>query len=410
MRKIFSILAFVSILSNALYSRSYIMSSIPLPESYFINIKTANCDEECMEDYLKSSQYFSFLAAYSPEFSDESIQKAHYTLASMFNLPSNFIYNPVLDISDDSSYVKLAVLLPQKKIKRYSMTVVNSILGYLFSQNSSFDIEVFDCGDEDPEVMQYTLDKIKSRGYKVIIAPVTPTGARFLAYNTNDMLIFIPTINSSLIPDASSNVLFGGIDYKKQIDTLSSFANENIALFSDGSTLSVRLDSFVMDDFPDILYQKELSSSRLNLKDILKDNETLKDATIFLNMPLVKSSLLASQLRAYEIEPYSLLSTQINYHPMLLTLTQYKDRQSLYLANSIDKSPLVIKATNSLFGHSIVYDWVNYSTNVGLDYLFSNYFNREHERMFSEDVDTNQIIYNVNILKPSAHGFYQISR
>lgn len=95
---------------------------------------------------------------------------------------------------------------------------------------------------------------------------------------------------------------------------------------------------------------------------------------------------------------------------MLLTLTQYNDRKKLYLANSIQKSPLDIREINALFDHSIVYDWVNYSTNVGLDYLFSSYFTNGIPREFKEKISGNQIIYKTDIMKASGFGFYPVDR
>lgn len=110
---------------------------------------------------------------------------------------------------------------------------------------------------------------------------------------------------------------------------------------------------------------------------MLKNNKTLLNSSIFMNTPLVKTSLISSQLRVYKIVPYMLLSTQINYNPMLLTLTQYEDRKNFYLANSIGKTTVEMEELNSLFGHDIVYDWVNYSTSIGIDYFYTHFLSQQ---------------------------------
>jgi SRSO17 transposase len=124
-----------------------------------------------------------------------------------------------------------------------------------------------------------------------------------------------------------------------------------------------------------------------------------------MNTPLVKTSLIASQLRVYDIEPYALLSTQINYNPMLLTLTQYADRKEFFIANSIGKSTVNMEELNSLFGHDIVYDWVNYSTSVGIDYFYTHYFVPTASRNFNENIVENQVEYDISIVKPKRYKF-----
>lgn len=411
MKKILLILT----LSVLVFAKSDKLSSVPLPDMVFISIEPGSCDNGCLEDLYEDEQYFSFLANYNANRADEKIADEYGNLASLFNLTGQNFVSGELQMGEliynekESGYAKLAILVPQKVIRRYSMTTVNSIVAYLLARNSAFDIEVFNCEVESPESINNALYQIRQKGYKVIIAPVTPTGASILAQSVNDMLVFIPTTNHTEVPEARENILFGGIDYNEQIQVLSSFANDKIAVFSDGSTLGTKLDWIVRANFPNIVYEKQLPNKKLNLKYVLKGNSALTNASIFVNMPLVKTSLLASQLRAYDIPINSLLSTQINYHPMLLSMSQPADREKLYMANAIQNSPLLIRETNSIFGHSIVYDWVNYASSVGLDYLFTHYFTDGNKPMFQERIDANQVKYSTRIMKANAHGFYSIA-
>ena len=76
-----------------------------------------------------------------------------------------------------------------------------------------------------------------------------------------------------------------------------------------------------------------------------------------------------SQLTLYDANATNILSTQINYDPLLFSMTQYKDRKTMIIANSITSQNNVFIETNSLLGNDIVYDWINYTTTIGVDYF-----------------------------------------
>ena len=204
---------------------------------------------------------------------------------------------------------------------------------------------------------------------------------------------------------APPTVIFGGIDYESQIDTLLKYSNHKISYFSDGSELSNSLNNYLIEKNQNIIYRKNISNSKVNFKRILKRNKKLNQTSIFMNTPLVKTSLISSQLRSYKINPYVILSTQINYNPMLLTLTQYDDRKNFYIANSIGRSSIALEEINSLFGHDIIYDWVNYSTSIGIDYFYTRFFVTSEARKFEENIVENQVDYGVSILRPKRYTF-----
>jgi len=316
-----------------------------------------------------------------------------------------------VDIKNDinSNRPKIALMVPAKVIKKYASSVADSILSFLIYKNINFDFEVFDSIDETPKNIVNTLNKIRSKGFSIVIAPYTQRGARVIARYEKELLIYIPTVNKKEVPLQSSNILFGGIDYEEQIDKLLTFAGDKIAIFNDRSPLSAKIASFVKDAaFSDISYENVIRSAKVNLGVYLKNNHKLDNASIFLNMPIVKTSLLASQLSLYDIKYKNLLLTQIAYNPLIFTLTQPKDRERMYIANSIGKSPFVLKDINLLFGSNIDFLWVNYSTMIGVDYILSNYiFNTQ--KIFDERMVNNQVFYNIEILKPSKSSFYKIN-
>jgi SRSO17 transposase len=191
---------------------------------------------------------------------------------------------------------------------------------------------------------------------------------------------------------------------------LAPYANERVGTFEDGSGLSLQLGTLAKKNSTRVFYEKRIESSKANFKQLFKGNNSLNNASFYLNTPLVTSSLIASQLRANDIAPYALLSTQINYNPLLLTLTQSEDRDKMFIANSIQKTPAKLEEINALFGHDIVYDWVNYSTSVGADLLATHFFENKTERVFKESISNNQVVYNTVIVKPAQHSFKPISQ
>jgi hypothetical protein len=312
------------------------------------------------------------------------------------------------DLYIPSDYPKIALMVPRRVIKKYANSVADSILSYLLYSKGRFDFELFDCVDENPKHIVKTLNTIRHKGYSLVIAPMTQRGARWIAKYEKSLLIYIPTVNKKEVPLDSDNIIFGGIDYEEQIDKLLTFAGDKIAIFNDKSQLSNKIASFIKNEsFSDISYEMIIKSAKINLKPYLKDNHRLDDASIFLNMPIVKTSLLASQLSVYDIKYKNLLLTQIAYNPLIFSLTQIKDRKMMYIANSIGKSDFVLKDINLLFGTNIDFAWVNYSTHLGMDYLFSHYITNSAP-IFLQKVINNQVQYDIDILKPTVSSFKKI--
>jgi hypothetical protein len=305
--------------------------------------------------------------------------------------------------------LKVALLAPKKVIKSYTNSVSNAIMSYLIFKDVPFQFEVFDSGDEEEASIYQKLSEIRAKGYQLVIAPFTQKGAEIVIRNASDLLVFIPTINKYEVPDASENIIFGGIDYRRQIDALLTYANDKIVLFNDGSRRSQELSTYIKEQvFDSVVYEKDIKKIKTNLKGIIKNNKKLKKSSIFLNMPIVKSSLLASQLSQYDVEPHVLLSTQANYNPLLFKLTQSKDREYFYIANSISSYDSKLKEINLLLGNNPSFSWIDYSASIGMDYILSMQF-ESGQRVFNEDIYDNQIEYKVHIEKAGESSFKPVS-
>ncbi len=384
---------FIAIL--VVFAKSDKMSHIPPTKGVFININTLSCDVNCMNNFLNEGKIFSFISNYNS------------SMAELAPMQSQFsYYQRIFRVFEDEKFsIRVAMLVPQKSIRRYAATTVNSVLAYLISKQNSFEVRVFNSNNEDEESILRELENIKKENFRYVIAPVTQKGAKIIVENSDDLFFYIPTVNKNIFINSGTNIVFGGIDYESQINELLKYSNDKIAYFSDGSELSKSLSRMLIDKSDKIIYSKSINSSKISFKRMFKNNKKLNKSSIFMNTPLVKTSLISSQLRVYKIEPYALLSTQINYNPMLLTLTQYEDRKNLYIANSIGKSLVGMKELNSLFGHDIVYDWVNYSTSVGIDYFYTQYFVPTSIKNFDEDIVDQQVNYNISIMRPKRYKF-----
>ena len=293
---------------------------------------------------------------------------------------------------------KVALLVPRKVIKGYAKKVSNSILSYLIFRGKDFTFEVFDSYDESEERLLDTILKIKAKGYKFVIAPLTKNGADTLASIERSLLIYVPTINKSEGVNHGGNFYFGGIDYKKQIEKLMPYTNGKLAIFMDRSWLAQRLTSYVeSNSYQSHIYTKLIENAKINPKYILKGNTRLQNASIFFNMPLIKTALLASSFSSFDIKPYGLFSTQVNYSPLLFNMIQRKDRQNFYIANSIGYVNSKLDDINQNLGNRLKYEWVPYSSSIGIDYIVSNYYGLE--QIFNEDMIFHQIKYRTKVEK-----------
>lgn len=391
------ILIAIMLVFSLVHAKREIVSLIPAANSVFIDTDPVACDITCMEKLLENSQIFTF------------VSKFDANAAEFAKLRSEFgYYRRIFRIfQEEDLAIKVAILVPQVSIRRYAISTVNSVIAYLLSKQNNFEIRVFNSMNEEKASILRQLETIKNQNFTYVIAPVTQKGAQIIIENRENLLVYIPTIHQSSTNFKDSNILFGGIDYERQIDELIKISNGRIVYFSDSSQLTQSLNQALIEKTPKIVANYTIDNANMNFKQILKNNTKINNTSVFLNTPLVQTSLIASQLRVYDIEPFVLLSTQINYNSVLLNLTQYDDRKNLYIANSIGKTSTQLVEMNALFEHDITYDWVNYATSVGIDYLYTHFFATSESSSFEENMLDNQVNYNISILKPTRYRFEQ---
>lgn len=361
---------FTLLLPIALFSESSLTSDIPLPKT-----DVQNLDPTLVES--TNVEYSSSLEA-KPAASD--------------------------------SKLRIALLIPYSKIGRYATSTTNASFAYLMSKNRPFELKSYKIEDESYDEILKTLKKIQADGFSYIIAPLTQSGEKIVSKINPQINIYFPTINKKDTQTTSKYLYYGGIDYRAQSDLLLKESVSPLVIFYDKSEIGEQLSNY-----QEYKFKQDNATTRNNvvkfsipqqitsLEDKLKDNKRISGGSFFVNTPIVKSGMIMSQLTLYNTNSTNVLSTQTNYNPLLLSMTQYQDRKNMIIANSITQNNDELIETNSLLGNDIVYEWINYTTTVGIDYF--SYIISGTKREYNIDNVNNQMVYPIVLLEPSVSRF-----
>lgn len=412
------------LLPFALYGQSYLISNIPPPKTYVQDLDPYKCDEYCRQLYLDNGMIFSFLAQAKSKLENEEQERVRTMSIALFNLGG------VVDFTTDNT-LRIALLLPYKIIGKYATSTTNAVMAYLMAKNQHFNLKTYKIESESQDEIQNALTLIKQDGFSYVIAPLTKDGAATLASLNPKINIYFPTVNKRDATTESESLFYGGIDYKAQSDMLIKEAVSPLVIFYDKSALGRNLalleeNEFKYTELPQTTMidaytqqpQRVLDSTKevikysippttTNLKHYLDKNEKIQKASFFINTPIIKTGMIMSQLTLYDANATNILSTQINYDPLLLSMTQYNDRKDMIIANSITQDNSMFIEANSLLGNDIVYDWINYTTTVGIDYFYSLVTQRPRD--YKIDVEDNQMKYRIELLKPTRYSFKSYS-
>lgn len=404
----------VAILSGVfcslVFSKSYIISPLPLPKQEVVDITTDKCNEKCLEKLYNEGKIFSFVAKFK---NDTNNIQLRANLAVALSEIDSFMQSSMYQDAKNSQ-IKIALLIPKKIVGRYSVASIDTILAYLMTRGGDFDFKVFDSGGESPSDLSETYNKIEQQKYEFVIALLTQAGVEnFIESTYVSIPTYIPTINKNQLINPNrlpSKLYFGGIDYKAQMQTIVTLAgNNSVVEYDDDSPVGLNLSETLDGMDSNIVYKSTISSQEAatfakNLKD---QEDFLQDSVIVLNTPVVKSGLMLSQLGFSKNKPLKILSTQINYNPSLLMLVLPKDRQNLYIINAIGNTNQKLIEYGSLLSSDLRYDWVNYSTAIGVE-MFFNFKDPKINKFFSELINDNQVQYINTIYRAKGSVFEAI--
>ena len=128
-----------------------------------------------------------------------------------------------IPLFDSSNGLKVALMIPQKNVGRYSVTSADAILAYLIAHGDNFSFKVFDTQNEEIKNLVAGYNKIHEEEFDLIVGILTPKGLENLLQNVNITTpLFIPTINEKQAMKfaPNKNVYFGGIDYESQVNMM----------------------------------------------------------------------------------------------------------------------------------------------------------------------------------------------
>ncbi|MGB5918477.1 hypothetical protein [Arcobacter sp.] len=321
-----------------------------------------------------------------------------YTPSSIFNQNNN-------EELEDEDF-RIAIIFPSKVVGKYGNSTINSVIGYLLFQNKKFEIESFDSEDESFENISNAMYEIKNKGYKKIIALFTSDALSKIRNISafSDMEVYFPLISRN---DAyfitSPNYIYGAISYQNQMKKLLELSTGDNAQFYEDSSIGNMLKGVYERLVPNIVVNQRVMQSNNNFKSMVT-NEKLKHTNLMINTTLVKSSIILSQLYAYETENGLIMTTQLNFDPLILSLTQYEDRLNLILASSIEETDPKLTELLYLLDTDIKYNWVNYSTLVGINYLFS----KNKNALIKNQILNQEVLYNTHLYYSTKSSFKKL--
>ncbi len=428
-------LLFLSLAFMFLHGQSFLVSSIPLPKTYILNTDEKECDNACLYQLIEDERFFSFLAHAKDKIDDPVLNDILLMQTSLFNVERMRQYTEL----------KIAMLLPYKVIGRYAYSTTNAAFAYYLTKNRAFELRTYHAESEDAQELEKVLQKIEEDDFHYVIAPLTLKGAHNVASLDLPMHIYFPTIHKDDMNVSTDYIYYGGINYKKQMESLMPYASTPLTVFYDKNALGEKLTQITKEEYlyafdqnitkDRIVYKDEdgveLSAEELedlnltyastpkffsfpiakhtsNLQAQMDENMKIQEGSFFVNTPVVKSAMVMSQLTLYDVNASNVLSTQINYNPELLLLTQPKDRENMLIANSINYHNNVMIESNSLLQNNIVYDWINYATTIGADYFYHMITSAHRE--YPQEMIHNQIEYPISIVKPTFSRFITVEK
>lgn len=382
----------------ALSANGNVFSNIPTAKIEIINLNPESCEKSCLRDLAKNKKIFSFIARFDKNIDDEDLQNTMLEYTKQIGV----YYKVRFDLLDDK--LEVALLMPKKTIGKYSTTTIDTILSYFAFRDIDFRFKVFDSIDENEESIIKAVNALQDEHFHFIIAILSKEENLPILQNLH-LPIYIPTLKKpqNWSEESNNNIVFGGISYDSQIDLLLNEVSKNtIISYNDDSALGAMIGQILADKIAqndkyhfikEVVTNKDATNFSNNLA---KREKHIKNGNIFLNTRVIISGLLLSQIGILKETPDMIFSTQVNYNPAILSLLRGINTKNLIVANSIGKTNEKLLEYGYLLSSDLKYDWVNYSTAIGLD-LFLSKMKDDIKRHFSEEIINGEVSYKTQL-------------
>lgn len=231
---------------------------------------------------------------------------------------SNEIENKI-EIDTTKVKMKVAFLYPSNLVSKYAKSSINTISGYLSHQNSDYELVVIDTENESSNRINSAFEEVRSANITNVIALFTPNAVGTLNNVVpSNLKVYLPLIEKKEVSSTNSSLIFGSISYDDQVKKLISYSSDNNVMFYQDSYLGSKLKKSYESVVSNVRLKKEIKKNENNFKGIVTGSG-LANSTLFLNTDIVKSSLILSQLRSYDVYPKVVLSTQLSYDSLSTT-------------------------------------------------------------------------------------------
>ncbi|BEG56817.1 DDE transposase [Helicobacter sp. NHP21005] len=376
------------------------------------------CSPDCLYKLYASGQIFSFMAHYAADTEDAQLQDNYTIIDDLLN-PTLSAQNPQVEDAQNAREVyKVALLVPKKVIGRYADTSTSALLAYLSLKNHDFTLKVFDSQKEDPESLKKTYQNIAKEGFPFVIALLTQEGVQNLVAKTPlNLPTIVPTVNKHQLEkrmDLPSTLIFGGIDFPKQVAMLLEFSQHRpLVVYNDDSFRGEMLSKSLKDLGANVVYEDTITFKKASTfgKDLGKQRRYLKNGVVLFNTSIVKTGMLLSQIGMLSSRerPQMLLSSQINFNLSMFMLTQPQDRQNLYITNALAALNPYLSQTAALLNSNLKYDWVGYTSVDCLEHMLTRFY-PHLQRYFKEPLQDQQITYTNTLYTPKYLGFKPLNQ
>ncbi|PIF03686.1 MAG: hypothetical protein CSA86_04995 [Arcobacter sp.] len=317
--------------------------------------------------------------------------------------------SPSTNLIEKMNDNKIAIIFPSYTIGKYALEATNSVNTYLIHKNTNFTLKVYDLRVQNRQNIFKVIAQIQKDNISKVIAMITKEDLVYLNEipNIDKIQFYFPLINKYDVKNIAKlnklNALFGAINYKEQFKKLINYyRGRSFVEFYDNSGIGRTLHSHLKNER--IKFTKKIDDNNGKYKSFLVNNPKLNNSVLLLNTPIVKSSILLSAINAQRSTIFSIVSTQLNYTPLLFSLTQKNDRKKLIVANSIGKIPSELEEYNNLIGNNLSYSWVNYSITVGVEYLING-----NITIFDDlSLKNNQVVYPIKLYRVKNNSFQLI--
>jgi len=283
--------------------------------------------------------------------------------------------------------IKIAILF-DKKTKKYIFSIMNSLNSYFLYKKVNFSLKIFNKNE---------INSTALKNYNYIIDYTIDTNLSNLKDYKN---LFFPILNKDDVNYSNTNFYFSGIDFKTQIAQLKSLIiNTKAVAINENTIFSKKLTQ---------LEKRDLNLTIFNYPKI--DYKKLKNKYIFFNTSSIKTAKILSKINYLNIKTSLQLTSQIDYDPLLIELTQNSAVKKLIIANSINSFPKMLEDYNDNLYTNIRFNWLNYASNLIANKIYNLQTNSDEFFLndFGLYIFDNQVNYKTNLYQIINGGFQKI--